>query len=179
MLCNLFLLNVFFVLLANKQHPKHSFIMSLYDTILSDLKNAMKAKNKDRTRVLRSLKAALLEKEISERKGGEAKLSDDQIIQVLTKAAKQRKESIEQFEDAGRNELADNEKKELSIIEEYLPEKMSADELSKLVEETIQQVGASSPQDMGKVMGAIMPKVKGKADGSEVNKLVREKLSNK
>ncbi|HKJ33022.1 MAG TPA: GatB/YqeY domain-containing protein [Balneolales bacterium] len=151
--------------------------MSIYDTILSDLKDAMKSKDKDRTRVLRSLKAALLEKEISERKGGEAKLNDDQIIQVLTKAAKQRKESIEQFENAGRDELADNEKKELKVIEEYLPEMMSEEELTKLVDATIAQVNATSVQDMGKVMGAIMPKVRGKADGSMVNKLVRQKLS--
>jgi uncharacterized protein YqeY len=152
--------------------------MSLYDTILSDLKNAMKAKDKDRLRVLRSLKAALLEKEISERKGGQAKLTDEQIVQVLTKAAKQRKESIEQFESAGRNDLVENEKVELAIIEEYLPEMMSADKVAELVDEVIAQVGASSPQDMGKVMGAIMPKVKGKADGSMVNKIVRQKLSN-
>jgi len=151
--------------------------MSIYDSILSDLKDAMKSKDKDRTRVLRSLKAALLEKEISERKGGEAKLNDDQIIQVLTKAAKQRKESIEQFENAGRDELADNEKKELKVIEEYLPEMMSEEELTKLVDATIAQVNATSVQDMGKVMGAIMPKVRGKADGSMVNKLVRQKLS--
>jgi len=151
--------------------------MSIYDTILSDLKDAMKSKDKDRTRVLRSLKAALLEKEISERKGGEAKLNDDQIIQVLTKAAKQRKESIEQFENAGRDELADNEKNELKVIEEYLPEMMSEEELTKLVDATIAQVNATSVQDMGKVMGAIMPKVRGKADGSMVNKLVRQKLS--
>jgi uncharacterized protein YqeY len=152
--------------------------MSLYNTILSDLKNAMKAKEKDRLRVLRSLKAALLEKEISERKGGQAKLTDDQIVQVLTKAAKQRKESIEQFESAGRDDLVQNEKVELAIIEEYLPEMMSEDKVAELVDVIIAQVGASSPQDMGKVMGAIMPKVKGKADGSMVNKIVRQKLSN-
>jgi len=152
--------------------------MSLYDTILSDLKNAMKAKEKDRLRVLRSLKAALLEKEISERKGGQAKLTDEQIVQVLTKAAKQRKESIEQFERAGRDDLVENEKVELAIIEEYLPEMMSEDKVAELIDEVIAQVGASSPQDMGKVMGAIMPKVKGKADGSMVNKIVRQKLSN-
>ncbi|HKJ46428.1 MAG TPA: GatB/YqeY domain-containing protein [Balneolales bacterium] len=152
--------------------------MSLYDTILSDLKNAMKAKEKDRLRVLRSLKAALLEKEISERKGGQAKLTDEQIVQVLTKAAKQRKESIEQFERAGRDDLVENEKVELAIIEEYLPEMMSEDKVAELIDEVIAQVGASSPQDMGKVMGVIMPKVKGKADGSMVNKIVRQKLSN-
>jgi len=152
--------------------------MSLYDTILSDLKNAMKAKGKDRLRVLRSLKAALLEKEISERKGGQAKLTDEQIVQVLTKAAKQRKESIEQFERAGRDDLVENEKVELAIIEEYLPEMMSEDKVAELIDEVIAQVGASSPQDMGKVMGVIMPKVKGKADGSMVNKIVRQKLSN-
>lgn len=152
--------------------------MSLYDKILSDLKNAMLAKDKDLTQVLRSLKAALLEKEISERKGGEAKLSEEQVTQVLMKAAKQRKDSIEQYSNAGRDDLVAVEQKELEIIDSYLPKMMSEKEISSIVDEVMAETGASSPQDMGKVMGAIMPKVKGKADGSLVNKIVREKLSN-
>jgi len=151
-------------------------IMSIKDKIISDIKEAMKAKEQDKLRVLRSLKAKLMEKEISERKGGEAKLSDDQAVEVLMKAAKQRKESIEQFEDGGRNDLAENEKKELKIIEAYLPEMMSEEEVREVVKEKIEQLGASGMQDMGKVMGPLMGQLKGKADGSLVSKLVKEEL---
>ena len=152
--------------------------MSLYETLLSDLKKAMLAKDKDLTQVLRSIKAALLEKEISERKGGEAKLTEEQVVQVLMKSAKQRKDSIEQYQNAGRDDLVSVEQKELEIIESYLPKMMSEEELSIIVDKIILDIGASSPQDMGKVMGAIMPKVKGKADGALVNKIVKEKLTN-
>jgi uncharacterized protein YqeY len=151
-------------------------IMSIQDKIISDIKEAMKAKEQDKLRVLRSLKAKLMEKEISERKGGEAKLSDDQAVEVLMKAAKQRKESIEQFEDGGRDDLAENEKKELKIIEAYLPEMMSEEEVREVVKEKIEQLGASGMQDMGKVMGPLMGQLKGKADGSVVSKVVKEEL---
>jgi len=150
--------------------------MSIQDKIISDIKEAMKAKEQDKLRVLRSLKAKLMEKEISERKGGEAKLSDDQAVEVLMKAAKQRKESIEQFEDGGRDDLAENEKNELKIIETYLPEMMSEDEVREVVKEKIDQLGASGMQDMGKVMGPLMGQLKGKADGSIVSKVVKEEL---
>ena len=150
--------------------------MNIQDKIISDIKEAMKAKEQDKLRVLRSLKAKLMEKEISERKGGEAKLSDDQAVEVLMKAAKQRKESIEQFEDGGRNDLAENEKKELKIIEAYLPEMMSEEEVREVVKEKIEQLGASGMQDMGKVMGSLMGQLKGKADGSIVSKVVKEEL---
>lgn len=151
--------------------------MSLYEQILADLKKAMLAKDKDLTQVLRSMKAALLEKEISERKGGEAKLSEEQVVQVLMKAAKQRKDSIEQYDAAGRTDLSETEKKELAIIESYLPKMMSKEEVASIVDDVISNTGAKSMQDMGKVMGAIMPRVKGKADGSLVNQIVKEKLS--
>lgn len=150
--------------------------MSIKDKIISDIKEAMKAKEQDKLRVLRSLKAKLMEKEISERKGGEAKLTDDQAVEVLMKAAKQRKESIEQFEDGGRDDLAENEKAELKIIEAYLPEMMSEDEVREVVKEKIDQLGASGMQDMGKVMGPLMGQLKGKADGSVVSKVVKEEL---
>lgn len=150
--------------------------MSIQNKIISDIKEAMKAKEQDKLRVLRSLKAKLMEKEISERKGGEAKLSDDQAVEVLMKAAKQRKESIEQFEEGGREDLADNEKMELKIIEAYLPEMMSEDEVRDVVKQKIDQLGASGLQDMGKVMGPLMGQLKGKADGSLVSKVVKEEL---
>ena len=141
--------------------------MTLYEQILSDLKSAMLNKEKDKTLVLRALKSAIQKKEISERSDGHdsASLSDTDVQLVLQKEAKQRKDSIAQFEKAGRDDLAGKEKSELSIIEEYLPKMMTEDEISALVDDIIEQVKPDGPQDMGKVMGAIMPKVKGKADG--------------
>jgi uncharacterized protein YqeY len=151
--------------------------MSIQENILADMKTAMKQKEKDKLRVLRSLKTALMEKEISERKEGEAQLNDEQVTQVLMKAAKQRKDSIQQFEEAGRDDLAQQEKIELEIIESYLPEMMGEDEIRELAQLRIKELGASSMSDMGKVMGALMPEVKGKADGSLVNKIVKEELN--
>lgn len=151
--------------------------MAIQDQIISDIKTAMKNKDQDKLLVLRSLKAKLMEKEISERKSGEAKLTEDQAVEVLMKAAKQRKESITQFEEGGRNDLADNEKQELAIIESYLPEMMSEDEVRKVVKQKIQQTGASGPQDMGKVMGPLMGQLKGKADGGLVSQIVKEELN--
>lgn len=150
--------------------------MSIQDKIISDIKEAMKAKDQDKLRVLRSLKAKLMEKEISERKGGEAKLTDEQAVEVLMKAAKQRKESIDQFEDGGREDLAENEKRELKIIDAYLPEMMSEDEVRDVVKQKIEQLGASGMQDIGKVMGPLMGQLKGKADGSMVSRIVKEEL---
>jgi len=151
--------------------------MDIKERILSDLKEAMKSKNAEKTLLLRSLKAKILEKEISERKGGKSTLSNDQIIEVLMKAAKQRKESIDQFQQGNRQELADKEKKELDLIEAYLPEMMSENEIRSEVQKQIQSMNASGMQDMGKVMGALMGKLKGKADGSMISKIVKEELS--
>lgn len=150
--------------------------MSIKEQIISDLKDAMKAKEQDKLRVLRSLKAKLMEKEIAERTGGEATLSDEQALQVLTKAAKQRKESIDQFQKGGREDLVENEEKELAIIEAYLPEMMSEDDVRAIVKGKITAMGASGPQDMGKVMGSLMGQLRGKADGSLISKLVKEEL---
>lgn len=152
--------------------------MALKEQILEDLKSAMKAKDKDRLQVLRSLKAKLQEKEIAERKDGEATLTEDQAIAVLMKAAKQRKESITQFEEGGREDLAEKEKSELAIIEEYLPKMLTEDEVREVVSKKIADLGAEGPQDMGKVMGPIMGILKGKADGGLVSKVVKEELSN-
>lgn len=151
--------------------------MSIKQSILDELKSAMKQKQADRLRVLRSLKAKILEKEISERKGGEAELSDDQVIEVLMKAAKQRKESIEQFEEGDRKDLADKERAELDIIEEFLPRMMSEEEIRAEVKKQIDELGASSMADMGKVMGVMMSRLKGKAEGSVVSRVVMEELS--
>jgi uncharacterized protein YqeY len=152
--------------------------MSLYNTILDDLKNSMKAKDELRTMVLRSLKAAMLEKEISARTEGKAvTVSDEMATEVIVKAAKQRRDSITQFDQADRNDLAENERKELAIIESYLPRQLTKEEISSIVDEAVKETGATSMKDMGKVMGKIMPKVKGKADGGLVNSIVKERLS--
>lgn len=151
--------------------------MSLKEKILDDLTAAMKARESDRTRVLRSLKAKILEKEISERKEGESTLSDEQIVEVLMKAAKQRKESIDQFKDGGRDDLVKKEEMELTLIENYLPEMMDEEEVRQAVKEQIEQMNASTMADMGKVMGALMGKLKGKAEGSLISKIVKEELS--
>ncbi|TVQ70836.1 MAG: GatB/YqeY domain-containing protein [Balneolaceae bacterium] len=152
---------------------------STYEKILHDLKEAMRSKDAPRLQVLRSLKAKILEREISERKGSDATLSESQVQEVLMKAAKQRKDSISQYRDAGRTDLLETEEYELKVIESYLPEMMSEDEIRSLASEVIGKTGASSPSDMGKVMGALMPKVKGKADGALVNRVVRELLESK
>lgn len=151
--------------------------MALKDQIMADLKQAMKNKDQERLRVLRSLKSKLLEREISERKEGEATLSDEQAIEVLMKAAKQRKESIEQFEEGGRDDLVASEKKELEVINSYLPEMLSEDEIRDIARDKIEQLGAENMADMGKVMGAVMQELKGKAEGSLVSKVVKEELS--
>jgi len=151
--------------------------MSIKQSILDELKTAMKQKKPDRLRVLRSLKAKILEKEISERKDGEAELSDQQVVEVLMKAAKQRKESIEQFDEGDRKDLADKERAELEIIEEFLPRMMSEEEVRAEVKKEIEKLGASSMADMGKVMGVMMGKLKGKAEGSVVSSIVKEELA--
>lgn len=152
--------------------------MTLYQTILSDLKTAMKAKDELKTMVLRSLKAGMLEKEISARTEGKAvEITDDMATEVIVKAAKQRKDSLQQYTSAGREDLADIEKAELGIIESYLPEQLNEDEITAIVNEAISKTGATSIKEMGKVMGAVMPKVKGKADGNLVNKIVKERLN--
>ncbi len=152
--------------------------MNLYEKILADLKESMLARDSARSTVLRSLKAAILEKEISLRTGGErSELTDEVITQVLMKAAKQRKDSLQQYMDANREDLAETERYELGIIDAYLPKMMSEDEILAVVKETAEKVGASSPADMGKLMGPLMGKVKGKADGALVNKVVKEFLA--
>jgi uncharacterized protein len=153
-------------------------MMSLYEKIMSDLKASMLARDSSKSLVLRSIKAAILEKEISLRSGGErSELTDEVITQVLMKAAKQRKDSLQQYEDAGREDLAATERYELALIDVYLPKMMSEEEIRMVVSDTAKQIGVSAPAEMGKLMGALMGKVKGKADGALVNKVVKEYLS--
>jgi uncharacterized protein YqeY len=149
--------------------------MGLSDRIDSDLKDAMRAKDATRLSVLRMLKAALKNAAI-EKSGADAQMSDTEAIQVIRKQVKQRQDSIESFEKGGRAELAAKEKEELSILQSYLPQAMSADELTKVVRETIAEVGASSKAQMGAVMKALQSKLAGRADGKTLSTEVQRQL---
>ena len=146
--------------------------MSLNDTLMQDMKSAMKAKDKEALTTIRSLKAAVMNYKI---KVGHDLTSDDELT-VLSSALKQRKESLEEFTKAGRDDLIAQTKKEMQLIEKYMPKQMSKEELEQTVEETI-KVGASSKKDFGKVMQALMPKIKGKADGKAASSIVGKKLN--
>lgn len=151
--------------------------MSLKDRISEDIKNAMKTKDKIRLETVRSIKKVLLEKEVSVRPQGQESLTESQEIEVLAQQAKQRRDSIEQYRQAGREDLADKEAQELAIIEEYLPGQLSDEEVGAVVDEIIAQTGATSIKDMGKVMGPVMQQLKGRADGQKIQAVVKAKLS--
>ncbi|GMR19047.1 MAG: GatB/YqeY domain-containing protein [Patescibacteria group bacterium] len=143
--------------------------------IKSDLNNALKSKDSFKAGTLRFVLAAVHNAEIAKGKGAE--LSEEELIEILQKQAKQRRESIEAYQKGDRSDLAEKEEKELGIIKAYLPQQLSEDEVREIVEGAIQEAGASGPQEMGRVMSLVMPKVKGRADGSLVSRLVKEKLS--
>lgn len=147
--------------------------MSLLERLNEDMKQAMRNKEKEKLTVIRMIKASLQNEAI---KLGQ-ELNEDQELTVLSREVKQRKDSLHEFEKAGREDLVEKIRTELQYVELYMPKQLSEDEVSKIVAETITETGASSKADMGKVMAAIMPKVKGKADGSLVNKLVQQHLS--
>ena len=149
--------------------------MTLLERVDADLNDAMRAKNATKLGVLRMLKAALKNAAI-EKSGAEAALDDAETIQVIRKQTKQRQDSIESFEKGGRAELAAKEKEELSILNSYLPQAMSADELTKIVRETITEVGATSKVQMGAVMKALQAKVAGRADGKTLSGEVQKQL---
>ena len=148
--------------------------MSLFDTIVADLTEAMKAKDAERTGTLRMVKASLTNRKIE--KGGE--LTDDEITKALQTLVKQRRDSIEQYEKAGRSELAEKESSEIAVIEQYLPQAASAAEITAAVDAAVAETGASSMKDMGTVMKAAMAKLAEKtADGKAVSNAVKAKLS--
>ena len=147
----------------------------LREKIVEDLKQSMLAKDELKTSTLRMLKAAIMKFEVSGKEKVEA--SDDDVLSLIKKEAKARKDSIQQFRDGGRDEMADKEEAELAILEEYLPEQMGEDQVREVVSGVIAETGASSMSDMGKVMGAAMGKLGGQADGGVVNKVVKEMLS--
>jgi uncharacterized protein YqeY len=146
--------------------------MSLKDRITQDVKDAMRAKDKPRLATLRLITAAIKQREVDER----IELDDTQVTLVLDKMVKQRRESIVQFEKAGRDDLIAIENNELEIIIPYLPEQLGEDEINALIDAALEQTGASSIKDMGKVMGQLKPKLQGKADMGAVSALIKARL---
>lgn len=148
--------------------------MSLADRINSDIKSAIKAREKEKLEALRAIKAALLVEATKE--GGDGTVAEDSEHKILNKLYKQRKDAAQIYVEQGREDLAEIEKFQSSVIEVYLPEQMSEEEVHEAVDNVIAQLNASGPQDMGKVMGAVMAKLQGKADGNLVSSLVKSKL---
>ncbi|MGX7148669.1 GatB/YqeY domain-containing protein [Enterococcus ureasiticus] len=146
--------------------------MSLLTTLNDDIKTAMKSKDKDTLSVLRMLKAAIQNEQIKTGRD----LDGEEELTVLSREMKQRRDSLSEFEKAGRDDLADKVKIEIAIVEKYMPKQLSDEEIRQIVQTAIDQTGASSPKEFGKVMSAVMPEVKGKADGNQVNTIVKELL---
>ncbi|MCH7674678.1 GatB/YqeY domain-containing protein [candidate division KSB1 bacterium] len=147
--------------------------MEIQNRLSEDLKTAMKAKEKIKVETIRMVRAQLKDFQIAKRD----ELNEEDEISVLINAAKKRKEALELYEKSDRQDLIEQEKQELEIISAYLPAQLSKEEVEKVVLKVIEEVGASSLQDLGKVMGATMKDLKGKADGRMVQEIVREKLS--
>jgi uncharacterized protein YqeY len=146
--------------------------MSLQEKLTTDLKAAMRARDELRMLVLRTVLSSMNYAEIAKQK----KLDDGGIIEVIGKEIKQRRESIEAYDKGNRQDLSDKEKAELAILQEYMPAQMSREEIAAIVEKVIAEVGPKGPGDKGKVMQKLMPQVKGKADGNEVNSIVTDLL---
>ena len=147
--------------------------MSLLERLNEYMKQAMRNKEKDKLTVIRMIKASLQNEAIKEGKD----LTEDQELTVLSREVKQRKDSLHEFDKAGREDLVEKIRTELQYVELYMPEQLSDEEVSAIVKQTIADTGATSKAEMGKVMSAIMPKLKGKADGALINKLVQQHLS--
>ena len=147
--------------------------MSLKSRIQEDVKTAMRAHQREQLATLRLVTAAIKQKEVDER----IELNDEQVLAVLDKMVKQRRESLEQYEKAGRDDLAENERFELDLIQTYLPEPLGEDELAALIQSAISEVGASSIRDMGSVMNALRSQVQGRADMKAVSQAVKTQLT--
>lgn len=143
------------------------------DQLMSALKEAMKNKDTERRNTIRLLQSAIKQVEVDERR----ELSDEDVVDILQKEAKKRRESIDELNSAGRNEQAAAEEAELDIIIEFLPAQLSQEEIEAMARDAIAKTGASSPKEMGKVMGMLAPQTKGRADGKLVSTIVRELLS--
>ena len=148
--------------------------MSIKDLLTEDMKQAMKDKESGKLRlsVIRMARANIKNIEIDEKR----ELNDDEVLAVLMKEVKMRQDSLEEFTKAGREELVEQAKQEIAILRKYLPEQLSDEELKALVEEAVAETGAAGPKDMGKVMAALMPKTRGRADGKRIKTMVRELL---
>ena len=146
---------------------------SIYQQVSAEVKTAMKSRDRDRLAALRLIMSEFKNVEVNER----IELDDARILQIFDKMTKQRKDSHQQFADAGRDDLADREALEISIIAEFLPSQLSDDELTRIVDDAVSEAGAASMRDMGRVMGIVKPRVQGRADMGAVSGLVRAKLS--
>ena len=144
------------------------------EELLQDLKEAMKNKETLRKDTITMLRAAILQVE----KDSQKTLNDDEICAIVAKEVKKRKESVKEYEDAGREDIAENLKKEIEILSKYLSEQLTEEEIRKMVEDAVKESGAASPRDMGKVMSILRPKTAGKADGKLVSDIVKERLAN-
>ncbi|CDQ18044.1 hypothetical protein SAMN05192559_102215 [Halobacillus karajensis] len=148
--------------------------MTITDRLTQDMKTAMKARDKEKLSTIRMVKASMQNEAI---KLGKDSLSEEEELTVLSREVKQRNDSLHEFKEAGREDLVEGLEREIEILQVYMPKQLTDEELKQVVDEAIEEVGATSKSDMGKVMSAVMPKVKGKADGSKVNKLVLQQLS--
>ncbi|MCR5756337.1 MAG: GatB/YqeY domain-containing protein [Selenomonas sp.] len=146
--------------------------MSLKEQLTADMKEAMKNKEKERLAVIRMVRGAVRQQEID----GQKELGDEDVLAVISKEVKMRRDSIEEFQKGGREDLVEKTQAEIDVLMPYLPAQLSEDEVRDLVKAAVEQTGASTPKDMGKVMGALMPKVKGRADGKMVNTIVKSFL---
>ena len=153
--------------------------MTLKERIASDITAAMKSGNSQTVSVLRMVRARILDKEVELRtqKGRDYQLSDEETVTVVFSYAKQRQQSIDSFRQAGREEMAAREEEELSLLQNYLPQQLTEEEIERLVQKAISDTGASGPKDMGLVMKSVMPKLQGVADGKLVNEVVRRRLA--
>lgn len=147
--------------------------MTLLDRLNQDMKQAMKNKDKETLSVIRTVKASIQNESI---KLGKDTLSDDEDLTILSREVKQRKDSLQEFKNAGREDLVEKTENELGILEQYLPKQLSDEELTSIIQETMEEVNATSMKDMGKVMSSVMPKVKGQADGSKIKQIVEMNL---
>ena len=146
--------------------------MSLKEQLTADMKEAMKNKEKDRLVVIRMVRGAIRQQEID----GQKELGEDDVIAVISKELKMRRDSIEEFKKGGREDLVEKTQAEIDVLLPYLPAQLSEDEVRELVKAAVEQTGAATPKDMGKVMGVLMPKVKGRADGKMVNTIIKSFL---
>ncbi len=146
---------------------------SLKSRLQDDMKNAMRAKEKDRLLVIRGTLAVIKQREIDE----QIELDESQVLAIIGKLVKQRRDSAQQFRDADRLDLVEKEEMEMGMLQEYLPVALTIEEVAQLIDEIISSTGAESMKDMGKVMGMLMPKIQGRGDMSQVCSLIKQKLS--